>query len=126
MISFIFKSGSGNHYSKTFLKRGFIKKRQMKLLPRMQMKWKDVNCKEIMQDTGTFFVSSGQWNFVEWTANEFHSGENVNSTRQKHGEAFDFHSTFLTSVGSCSVPLVKIPALCLVVDVIEQAMFWNQ
>ena len=33
--------------------------------------------------------------FGEWAADKFDSRENVNSARQKHGKAFDFHATLL-------------------------------
>merc|ERR1719346_484233 len=60
--------------------------------------------------------------FGEWAADKFHSRENVNSARQKHGKALDFHTTLLAGRRGRSVPLVKIPTFGLVVNVVKEAM----
>ncbi len=60
------------------------------------------------------------------TAHELHPAEDIDATGEEHGEALDLHATLLASVGRRPVPLVKVPALGLVVDVVEQAMFRHE
>ena len=64
--------------------------------------------------------------FRHRAANEFHTRKNINAARQKHGKALDFHASLLACWSCCSVPLIKIPAFGLVVDVIKEAMLWYQ
>ncbi len=60
------------------------------------------------------------------TANELDPAEDVDPAGQEHSEALDLHAALLACVGRGLVPLVEVPALGLVVDVVEQAMFRNQ
>jgi hypothetical protein len=60
------------------------------------------------------------------TAYEFDSREKGDATRQQHGETAQGEVTVQTGLRSCHVPTVKLPALGLVVNMVEQAVLWDQ
>ena len=57
------------------------------------------------------------------TTNKLHSAEDVNPAGKEHGEGPELHATIRAGMASGGVPLVKVPALGLVVDVIKETMF---
>ena len=59
-------------------------------------------------------------------ADEFDSREQRYATRQQHGEAAQGEVAVQTRLRSGDIPTVKLPALGLVVNVVEQAVFWYQ
>lgn len=60
------------------------------------------------------------------TANKFDSRKQRDATRQQHGEAAQGEVAVLTRLRSCDIPAVKLPALGLVVNVVEQTVLWDQ
>ena len=57
------------------------------------------------------------------TTNKLHSAEDIDPTGQEHCEGSELHTAIRAGMASSGVPLIKIPALCLVVDVIKETMF---
>lgn len=53
------------------------------------------------------------------TANELDTGEEGDATGQQHREAFELHLAVLTAQAGRRVPLPELPALGLVVNMIE-------
>lgn len=60
------------------------------------------------------------------TANELDPAEEGDSARKKHGERSQLQSSFLASVGSSCVPSTEGPTVALIVDVVEQTVFWHK
>ena len=58
-----------------------------------------------------------------WTTNKLHSAEDVNPAGKEHCKGSELHATIRAGVARGGVPLVKIPALCLVVNVVKETMF---
>ena len=57
------------------------------------------------------------------TTNKLDSAEDVNPAGQEHREGAELHAPVRAGVARGGVPLVKVPALGLVVDVIKETMF---
>ena len=60
------------------------------------------------------------------TTNKLDSAEDVNAAGEQHGEGSELHAAIRAGSPRGWVPLVKIPALRLVVDVIKETMFRNK
>ena len=60
------------------------------------------------------------------TTNKLDSAEDVNPAGEQHCKASELHTTVRAGSTRGWVPLIKIPALCLVVDVIKETMFRNK
>ena len=56
------------------------------------------------------------------TTNKLDSAKDVNAAGEQHCEGSELHATIRAGMARRGVPLVKIPALCLVVNVIKEAM----
>ena len=70
----------------------------------------------------TFFVRG----WAVWAADELDPREDVNATGEEHGEAFELHTPVGAGGAGSGVPLVVVPALGLVVDVVEKAVLRHQ
>ena len=60
------------------------------------------------------------------TADKFYAAEDVDAAGQQHGKGAETHGPVSAGMASCAVPLVKVPALGLVVYVVKEAVLWNQ
>ena len=63
---------------------------------------------------------------LEGAADELDAGEDVDAAGQQHREALDPHAAITASAGGSPVPLVKVPAPGLVVDVVEETVLGDQ
>ena len=61
-----------------------------------------------------------------WAANKLDATEDINATREEHGEGAELHAAITTGATCSRVPLVEVPAFCLVVNVIKEAMLRHQ
>ena len=59
-------------------------------------------------------------------ADKLNAAEHINSTGQEHGEAAQFHGAVAAGGLRSPVPLVKVPAAGLVVDVVEQTVLGHE
>ena len=64
--------------------------------------------------------------FLCWATNELNSAENINSTRKQHGKRSEFHASVWACMAGCGIPLVKVPAFSLVMDMVKETMFRHQ
>ena len=55
-------------------------------------------------------------------AHELHAAEHVDAAGEEHGEGPELHASVCAGAASSGVPLVKVPALGLVVDVIKETV----
>ena len=60
------------------------------------------------------------------TADKFYATEDVDAAGQQHGKGAETHGPVSAGMASCAVPLVKVPALGLVVYVVKEAVLRNQ
>ena len=63
---------------------------------------------------------------LEGAADELDAGEDVNAAGQEHREALYPHAAVAAGSGCSPVPLVKVPAPGLVVDMIEEAVLGHE
>ena len=63
---------------------------------------------------------------LSWTADKFYATEDVNAAGQQHGEGAETHRPVSAGMAGSAVPLVKVPALGLVVYVVKEAVLRNQ
>lgn len=61
-----------------------------------------------------------------WTADKFYATEDVDAAGQQHGKGAETHRPVSACMAGSAVPLVKVPALGLVVYVVKEAMLRNQ
>ena len=64
--------------------------------------------------------------FLGRATHELHSAEYIDATGEEHGKWLQLHATVWAGCSSSGVPLVKVPALGLVVNVIKEAMLGDQ
>jgi hypothetical protein len=63
---------------------------------------------------------------LEGAADELDAREDVDAAGKEHGEALHPHAAIPAGSGGSPVPLVKVPAPGLVVDVIEETVLRHQ
>ena len=61
-----------------------------------------------------------------WAANKLDATEDINAARKEHGEGAELHAAITAGAARSRVPLVKIPAFCLVVNVIKETVLGHQ
>ena len=59
-------------------------------------------------------------------ADKLHAAEDVDAAGEQHGEAAELHAAVPAGAARRGVPLVEVPALGLVVDVVKQAVLRHQ
>ena len=60
------------------------------------------------------------------TVDKFYANEDVDAAGQQHGKGAETHRPVSAGMASSAVPLVKVPALGLVVYVVKEAMLRNE
>ena len=63
---------------------------------------------------------------LEGAADELDAGEDVDAAGEEHGEALHPHAAITAGPGGGPVPLVKVPAPGLVVDVVEETVLGHE
>ena len=59
-------------------------------------------------------------------ANKLDAAEDVNAAREEHGEGAELHAAVTAGTARGRVPLVEVPAFCLVVNVIKETVLRHQ
>ena len=59
-------------------------------------------------------------------ANKLDAAEDVNAAREEHGEGAELHAAITAGTARGRVPLIEVPAFCLVVNVIKETVLGHQ
>ncbi len=61
-----------------------------------------------------------------WAAHELDAAEDIDAAWEEHGEGAELHAAVSAGAARGRVPLVEVPAFCLVMNVVKQAMLGYQ
>ena len=59
-------------------------------------------------------------------AHELHAAEHVDAAGEEHGEGAELHAAVRARAPRGRVPLVEVPALCLIVNVVKETVLGHQ
>ena len=92
-------------------------------LKRLKEKFVTFNLKNNCIKCKTAYLRSSR---CTGAADKLHAAEHINTAGQEHGKAAQLHGAVAAGRLRSPVPLVKVPAAGLVVDVVEQTVLGHE